>query len=247
MMISDMNKLSVARWGFKLALTGAVLLVVAVIGHRLGVMDFRIALFGLVGGAALGMLAAFLGVIGMIVARKEKVSGKSSAWVGLIFGLLVASPVLLTINAASNVPPIHDITTDLKNPPEFVAMLVVRSTSDNPLDRKNPTDLATSQQAAYPGLVPVLINQDVNQVFDQVHALVTARGWEIVAASAQQGRIEATATTPIMGFKDDVVIRVRDESDGTMVDMRSVSRVGKSDLGANAKRIEAFMADLRGL
>ena len=242
-----MHKLSIARWSFKLALIGAMLLVVAVIGHRLGVIDFRIALFGLVGGAALGMLAAFAGVIGMIVARKEKAHGTSSAWFGLILGLLVTSPVLLTIYAASSVPPIHDITTDLQNPPEFVTMLVERSASDNPLDRKNPTDLATLQQTAYPGLVPVLINQDASQVFDQVHSLVTVRGWEIVAASAQQGRIEATATTPIMGFKDDVVIRVRDEAGGTMVDMRSVSRVGQSDLGANAKRIEAFMADLRGL
>ncbi len=240
-----MNKFSIARWSFKLALIGAGLLAVAVIGHRLGVMDFRIALFGLVGGAALGMLAAFAGVIGMIVARKEKAPGKSSVWVGLILGLLVTSPVLMTIYAASSVPPIHDITTDLKNPPEFVAMLVVRGISDNPLDRKDPTDLATLQQAAYPGLVPMLIDQDASQVFDQVHALVTARGWEVVSASAQQGRIEATATTPIMGFKDDIVIRIRGESGGTMVDMRSVSRVGKSDLGANAKRIEEFMAALR--
>ncbi len=241
-----MNKFSIARWSFKLALIGAGLLAVAVIGHRLGVMDFRIALFGLVGGAALGMLAAFAGVIGMIVARKEKAPGNSSAWVGLTLGLLVTSPVLMTIYAALSVPPIHDITTDLQNPPEFVAMLVVRSTNDNPLDRKNPMDLAALQQAAYPGLVPVFIDQNANQVFDKVHALVTARGWKIVAASAQQGRIEATAITPIMGFKDDIVIRIRGETGGTMVNMRSVSRVGKSDLGANAKRIEAFMTDLRG-
>lgn len=238
---------SAARWSFKLALVGVVLLVFAVIGHRLGVMDFRVALFGLVGGAALGLVAVFAGIAGIIVTRKEKISGKSYAWVGLMLGLLVTSPVFMTIYEASSVPPIHDITTDLKNPPEFMAMLVVRSTSDNPLDRKNPSDLASLQQAAYPDLVPVFINQDVNQVFDQVHALVTARGWEVVAASAQQGRIEATAITLIMGFKDDVVIRIRDEAGGTLVDMRSVSRVGKSDLGANAKRIEAFMADLRGL
>ena len=243
-----MNKYSAfARWSSRLALMGIVIVTLSVFVQRLDLMDFRVAMAGLVGGVVLGLLAVLVSIISILLALRAKESGLFSAWAGLLLGLLVTLPVLMTLYFASSVPPIHDITTDLKNPPEFVAMLVVRSASDNPLDRENPSDLATLQQAAYPGLVPVLINQNVNQVFDQVHALVTERGWEIVAASAQQGRIEATATTPIMGFKDDVVIRIRGESGGTIVDMRSVSRVGKSDLGANAKRIEAFMADLRGL
>ncbi|MDH5552562.1 MAG: DUF1499 domain-containing protein [Nitrosomonas sp.] len=234
-----------ARWSFRLALMGIVIVTLAVFVQRLELMDFRVAMAGLVGGFVLGLLAVFMSVISLLLALRAKASGIFSAWAGLILGLLVTSPVLMTIYAASSVPAIHDISTDLKNPPEFVAMLALRTDNHNPLDRKNPTELATLQQVAYPGIVPVFINQNVNQVFEKAHALVIARGWEIVAASAQQGRIEATATTPIMGFKDDIVIRLRGASGGTMVDMRSVSRVGKSDLGANAKRIEEFMVALR--
>lgn len=237
-----MKKYSIARWSFKLALIGTVLLVVAVIAHRLGVMDFRIAMFGLVGGAALGLLAVLTGMVGII----KEMPGKSFAWVGLVLGLLVTSPVFMTIYAASNVPPIHDISTDLQKPPEFVAVLALRTENDNPLNREDPTNLADLQQDAYPDLVSLLINKEPRQVLEEARALVEMRGWEIVATSAAEGRIEATAITPIMGFKDDVVIRVRDEAGQSIVDMRSVSRVGKSDLGANAKRIALFLAELQG-
>lgn len=236
-----------ARWSFRLALMGAVIMMLAIFGQRLNLMDFRITMVGLVGGAALSLLAVFVGIISILLTLRAKESGLFSAWVGLMLGLLMALPILMIIQAGSNVPPIHDISTDLKNPPEFVAMLALRTNDHNPLDRKKPTDLAALQQAAYPDLVPVLIDKEFNLVFDQVLALVAARGWKVITASVQDGRIEATATTPIMGFKDDVVIRMRDEAGGTMVDMRSVSRVGKSDLGANAKRIKALMSDLRNL
>lgn len=242
-----MNKQSsAARWSFKLALLGVVLVVLAVIGHRLGVMDFRIAMFGLVGGAALGLVAVFSGIIGVFVTRKEKISGKSYAWVGLMLGLLVTSPVFMTIYGASNVPPIHDISTDLQNPPEFVAILALRTADHNSLDREAPTNLTTLQQDAYPDLAPLLINKEPRQVIEEARVLVEIRGWEIVVTSAAEGRIEATVTTPIMGFKDDIVIRVRDESGQSIVDMRSVSRVGESDLGTNAKRISLFLSELQG-
>lgn len=143
-----MKKYSIARWSFKFALIGTVLLVVAVIAHRLGVMDFRIAMFGLVGGAALGLLAVLTGMVGII----KDVSGKSFAWIGLVLGLLVTSPVFITIYAAFNVPPIHDISTDLQDPPEFVAVLALRTENDNPLNREDPANLTAMQQDAYPDL-----------------------------------------------------------------------------------------------
>ncbi len=234
-----------AHWSLRLALTGAVLVLFAVFAHRLDLMDFNLAMLGLVGGAVLGLLALLAGFIGIVMTRKPKISGRRFAWVGLILGLIAASPVVTTIYTASNVPPIHDISTDLQNPPIFKAILAVRTDSNNPLDRQNPPNLVALQQAAYPNLTSVLINQNSDQVFNHAHALVTARSWEIVTASASDGHIEATATTPIMRFKDDVVIRIRDEENSSIVDIRSVSRVGKSDLGANAARIEAFLADLK--
>lgn len=234
-----------AHWSLRLALTGAVLVIFAVFAHRLDWMDFNLAMLGLVGGAVLGLLALLAGFIGIVMTRKPKISGRRFAWIGLILGLIATSPVVTTIYTASNVPPIHDISTDLQNPPIFKAILAVRTENHNPLDRQNPPNLVALQQSAYPNLAPAIINKQPDQVFNQAHTLVTARGWEVVTASASDGHIEATATTPIMRFKDDVVIRIRDEADGTIVDMRSVSRVGKSDLGANAARIETFLADLK--
>jgi uncharacterized protein (DUF1499 family) len=100
------------------------------------------------------------------------------------------------------------------------------------------------QKAGYPDLGPLLLNRPFDQVFNQAVALVRQRGWTIASASASVGRIEAISTTPLMGFKDDVAIRIQAEGVHVRVDMRSASRVGKSDLGANAARIRAFMADL---
>ncbi|MDP1558809.1 MAG: DUF1499 domain-containing protein [Nitrosomonas sp.] len=241
-----MNKCSgFARWSLRFALVAVVFSVVAVLGHRLGVMDFRLALFSLAGGAALGLLAVISGIIGMITTCRGKIPGIGFAWAGLILGLVVTVPVFLAIQTGTKVPSIHDITTDLQDPPKFVAIPNLRTAAHNSLDRKVPTELSALQQEGYPDLGPALISRPQGQVFEKALALVKARGWSVAAVSAEDGTIEATATTQVMGFKDDVVIRVRDETGGAIVDMRSVSRVGKNDLGANAVRIKEFLADLR--
>ncbi|MEK6596272.1 MAG: DUF1499 domain-containing protein, partial [Pseudomonadota bacterium] len=105
-------------------------------------------------------------------------------------------------------------------------------------------NLAALQKEGYSDLGPVLMGRPFYQVFEQVIRLVKERGWEVAAVSAEAGRIEATDTTLIMGFKDDVVIRVQEVGSRTLVDMRSASRVGESDLGVNAARIRLFLADL---
>lgn len=233
-----------ARWSLRFALVGLLLVVLAVFGNRLGI-DFRWAMFGLVGGTTLGLLAALSGLFDVVVACRAKRSGLFPALAGSILGLVITAPVFMAIVTGSSVPPIHDITTDLQNPPEFVGVLALRTAAHNPLDRKTPTDLAALQQAGYPKLASILINKNPSQVFDEALALVQARGWEVATVSAKDGLLEATATTPVMGFKDDVVIRIRAKAGKAIVDMRSVSRVGKSDLGANAARIEAFLADLQ--
>ena len=101
--------------------------------------------------------------------------------------------------------------------------------------------LAEQQQAAYPEVKTLVSSQPTNVLFNQAMLVLQDLGLEIVNEDTAAGVIEATATTFWFGFKDDVVVRIRSTVDGSIVDVRSVSRVGQSDLGANAKRIRAIL------
>ena len=236
-----------ARWSFKHAYLSIIIAAIAVLGYRYGAMNYQIALIVLVGAAAMGMMAvlsAVVSILGIITAVDTKVSGMLFALTGLILGLAVVAPFFLTIQAGYNVPRIHDITTDILNPPKFTAIRTVRTTEHNSLDRKTPANLAELQQAGYPNLGSMQTDKDSSEVFEDAVALVKARGWEIIDISPTKGTIEAVDTTKIMGFKDDIVIRVSNKADKTIVDMRSASRIGISDMGTNAARIKAFLHDL---
>ena len=137
----------------------------------------------------------------------------------------------------SRLPPIQDISTDLEDPPEFW---------DAPTSRVYPgPKVARQQRTAYPDIQPVLMSGPKEQMFQGVH-LMASKGWKLVAAEPEEGRIEATVTTFWYGFKDDVVIRLTETDGGVRVDMRSTSRFGSGgDGGTNANRIRAFLAALQ--
>ena len=146
-------------------------------------------------------------------------------------------------------PPIHDVSTDTVNPPQYVAVLPLRADAPNSVvygEARNttPETLAAMQTEAYPDLVPRVINEPPDVVFQRALAAVDEMGWELVAAVPEEGRIEATATTFWFRFKDDVVIRITPTAEGAVVDARSLSRVGLGDVGTNAKRLRAFFAKL---
>jgi hypothetical protein len=144
---------------------------------------------------------------------------------------------------AQSLPLIHDISTDLENPPAFEAVIPLRGKAPNSLDR--PADLAEKQRGGYPDLAPVTVPAPAGQVFDHALAAAQKAGWEIITADKSSGRIEATDTTRWFGFKDDVVVRLTPWGSGTRVDVRSVSRVGLSDVGTNARRIREFLDALK--
>jgi uncharacterized protein (DUF1499 family) len=161
----------------------------------------------------------------------------------LLAGLaLIAIPGRFTLVAAA--PPIHDITTDTANPPEYVAVLPLRADAPNTTvyggDR-----IASQQRAAYPDIQPVMLAVPPAQAFERALETVRDMGWEMVAADPAAGRIEATDTTFWFRFKDDVVIRISAAEGGSRVDVRSLSRVGGGDAGTNAKRIRAYLEALR--
>ncbi len=147
------------------------------------------------------------------------------------------------LRTASRVPPIHDITTDTQNPPQFVALLPLRKNARNSAQYAGP-EVAALQAKAYPHIVPMVLNMPPDRAFQYALSAAREMGWLIVGENPGAGRIEATATTRWFGFKDDVVIRITPAEQGSRVDVRSVSRVGVSDLGTNASRIEVYLKRL---
>jgi len=140
-------------------------------------------------------------------------------------------------------PAIHDLTTDLENPPTFTAVIARRANAPNRLDRA--TGLAELQRQGYPDLAPVTLQAPPDQTFDRALATAQSLGWEIVTADKSSGRIEATDKTRWFGFEDDVVVRLTPWGTGTRIDVRSVSRTGVGDAGRNAARIKRFLSQIQ--
>ena len=233
-----------SRSALLFALISAVAAIFAGFGSRMGWWHFRIG-FQILTWAAYGGLAG--AVFGLMAALASLWRGpRRGAWlalIALVIGLLVVGIPLQMKRTAQQVPPIHDITTDPDNPPRFVAILPLRKDAPNSADYGGP-ELAAQQRAAYPDLQPVIVPVPRHQAFAQGLQAAEAMGWDIVATDAEEGRIEATDTTLWFGFKDDVVVRIQARGDESLVDVRSVSRVGKSDVGANAQRIRAYLQKL---
>jgi uncharacterized protein (DUF1499 family) len=167
------------------------------------------------------------------------------AVLGLALGALLAGPPLLMWRQAATVPAIHDITTDTENPPLFVAILPKRAGAPNGVEYS--PEAAPQQKTAYPDIVPAILPQSPARALDLADRAARDMGWEIVAISPPDLRIEATATTRLFGFQDDVVVRITPWLKGSRVDVRSLSRVGKSDVGTNARRIRTYLNKLTEL
>ena len=231
----------VALGGFGLALIAGLMLPLAGVGYRLGWWDFRPGLFVFRWAAFAGLAAALLSLVGLFLTRAGSIRrGFPLAVIGLIAGLIVTWIPWQWWQIVQRVPMIHDITTDTETPPVFVAILPLRAGAPNSVEYGGP-ELAAQQHTGYPDLKPLSFQAPPAQAF--THALEVARsmGWEIAANEPTEGRIEATDTTFWFGFKDDVVVRITSAGTGSRIDVRSVSRVGKSDVGKNAKRITEYL------
>jgi uncharacterized protein (DUF1499 family) len=157
--------------------------------------------------------------------------------------LLVVPGTLLFLSVLAtrgDYPPIHDITTDLSDPPVFTHAPSLRGPDSNTLAVK--PDTLGVQREAYPDLRSLRSERTPGNAYRHALEVAAELGWDIVRQDHEAGYIEAVDTTAIMAFKDDIAIRVRATADGSVIDLRSVSRVGVGDIGANAKRIRAFMA-----
>jgi uncharacterized protein (DUF1499 family) len=161
----------------------------------------------------------------------------------VIGGVAIYFPISM-MRTARSVPAIHDITTDPTDPPSFVAILPRRADAANSAEYAGDS-IARLQREAYPDVEPITLAVPPAQALERAQGVARDMGWDIVAVDTAAGRLEATARTPWFGFYDDVVVRVRAQGTGSRVDVRSVSRVGRSDVGMNAKRIREFTRRLR--
>jgi uncharacterized protein (DUF1499 family) len=229
-----------------LLMLGIVLIILSPLAYRTGLLGLEIALPMFPAGVVVSLLAVLVGLAGIVTTRNA--AGRGRAMTAFVGGLIVVGIIGLTFApmAMNGAPAIHDITTDVADAPVFVALKDARDAAPNETHYVGG-ETAAAQLAAFPDLQTMVVNVPGNIVFAAAEQVSAAMGWDIAASVPADGRIEATATTRIYGYKDDVVIRIRPTMDGTTeVDVRSASRVGLGDLGANAARISAFLAALAG-
>lgn len=236
--------MNLSRIALAAAAAAALLLFVSGSGTRFGLWPFPVG-FQLLKWAAYGALGVAAVSLVALLVPAWRAGGVLPLAVALALGLGVAAVPAYWLKAARALPPIHDISTDLEEPPGFVAVLARRGEGANPVEHGGGT-LAEAQRRAYPDVLPLALPLPPAEAFARALRAARAMGWEIVAQDVAAGRIEATATTLWFGFKDDVVVRVRAVDGGSRIDVRSLSRVGVSDVGANAARIRRYLAKLAG-
>ena len=225
--------------GLILSLVAAALLLVGPLGTRVGLWSFVIGFLMLAVSLLLALVGASLALVGGMKTGQWLLAG-----VAIIVGLVVVAVPSAAIVSARGKPAIHDITTDPNTPPAFVSILPLRSGAANPPDYAGG-DVTAEQQRAYPDIQPLVVRANAGETFDRALGAVRDLGWEVVASDRSAGRIEAVDTTFWFGFKDDVVIRVAPAEGGTRVDVRSKSRVGRGDLGTNARRVRELLKRLQ--
>ena len=220
------------RIALALGILAVVLLAGSGLGVRAGLWPFRVGLGMLAAALVAGLAAAGMSAVALAVPRLRKGSLPVLLF-SLLLGVASAALLLEQVRRAKTLPYINDVTTDTETPPQF--------SPPQPYE----TQFAELQRIGYPELRALELALPPAQSFARARAAAQARGWEIVAADEAAGRIEAVATTRWFGFKDDIVIRIRAAGGGSRIDMRSRSRVGRSDLGANAKRIQDFLTEVK--
>jgi len=230
--------MKISRLPLLVAIIAALLLVSAGPGTRLGLWEygtgFQLMRWAFFAGAGAAVLA-----LALLVIPRTRRNAASMLVLALVIGSVTAWVPWNGLQKVRSLPFIHDITTDTQDPPAFVAVLPLRADAANPPEYPGE-EVAEQQREAYPEVQPLETTLSPAEAFSRAEQVARDMGWEIVAVAPEAGRIEATDTTFWFGFKDDIVIRVEPTAAGSRVDIRSKSRVGRSDVGANAARILDF-------
>ena len=237
---------TLARIGAWIWGVGAVVVVASIGGYRLETLPLMPAFIGYVASVAIMALATLFLLVGMIGGRGRMGSWAFNGvcWIALVLCVGMTLNNLLWLRQGQVSPLIHDISTDTVNPPEFVDILPLRAGAPNPPEYAG-SEVAEQQLKAYPEIVPLELDVTPAEAMALAESAARAMEWELITVASGEGRLEAVATTAWFGFKDDVVVRIVESGDGSLVDVRSKSRLGLSDVGTNARRIRRFMAQMQ--
>lgn len=238
------------RWSSRIALFAASLMFVGVVLHRFASFPTPVALNLFLVSAAGAALAVLIALVAFIQIWRRGYKGAGSATIGILLPILVLAWPLSFLPAYLNQPPLNDITTDWSAPPRFAELAKARVPGMNPVaypaDRFPPV-----QQKVYPDLRTLVVDRSAEETFELVEDAVRKLKWKVAVAeapvirSAKAGRLEATDQTLLLGFTDDVVVRVEGNATRSRVDVRSASRYGTHDLGQNASRVRHFLTELQ--
>src|SRR3954470_24198306 len=235
-----------AIWARRCAFFSLAATVLSILIVRSGILEIVPALATFAGALVFAVIGIVLAFGAFIVIWKDGSRGMGHAFAAIAIGLaLIAYPAYLGYRAYT-LPMINDITTDALDPPRFDVLARLRPRGTVEYAGLYAAEL---QRKAYPDIEPLSVSAAPKAAYDTTMAVITRRKWRVVVDRPPQpgrrdGQIEAVARTPIMGFRDDVSLRVRPEDDGARIDVRSASRYGRHDFGGNASRIRSLLEDV---
>lgn len=240
---------SLALWARRMAVFAVIAAVVSIAIVRFGFLEVKPALATFFAALACAGLSILLALCGFAAIWHNGSRGMGRILLALALDIAVlAYPAYLALQYRK-LPAIHDITTDPIDPPRFEALARLRAGDGANTAVYAGLYSAELQRAAYPDIEPVDLDVPVQRAYEVALQVVGKRKWLVIDERAPQpprriGRIEAVARTPIMGFREDVTIRITPDGDGSRVDIRSSSRYFESDLGSNAARVAKLMEDI---
>jgi uncharacterized protein (DUF1499 family) len=245
--IAEQPTSRLAVWARRTAVFSLIATILAIVIVRSGLLEFKPALATFGGALVFSIVALLLAFAAFVVIWREGLMGIGYSLTAIGIGLaLLAYPSYLAL-ASYRLPWIYDITTDPIDPPRFEALARVRPRDANPAIYAG-LSAAEQQRNSYPEIEPLEQEATPQASYDATLAIVTKRKWNIVARRpperGREGRIEAVARTIIMGLREDVVIRVRADGQGSRIDIRSSSRYGSFDFGSNAARVRTLIDDI---
>ena len=227
-----------------LSVLSVVILCSGPIGYKSGVLPLQPALLSLIVSLGIAVAALLLSLILFVMVKEQGFTqNRKCITTAVLLSLVPVILVATQLKVAVSVPEIHDITTDTVNPPVFEEIAILRKEAPNDLVYEyqgSAEKLAELQHAAYPDLRSLTSSLPINKVVDHSIRILQEQGLEVINVDHTKGLVEATATSFWYGFKDDVVVRVQAAEQGSRIDLRSTSRVGRSDVGVNAARIRTF-------
>jgi uncharacterized protein (DUF1499 family) len=243
--IADEPTSRLAIWARRCAFFALMATVLSVLIVRSGILELEPALATFAGALVFAVFGIVLAFGAFVVIWKDGISGMGHAFAAIGIGAaLIAYPAYLGYRA-TQLPMINDITTDALDPPRFDVLARLRPRGTVEYAGLYAAEL---QRKAYPDIEPLSVGAAPQAAYDAAMAVIVRRKWRVVVDRPPQprrdGLIEAVARTAIMGFRDDVAVRVRREDEGSRIDVRSASRYGRHDFGTNATRIHSLLEDI---